>query len=141
MKSAPHPPYSPDLAPSDFYLFGDVKRYLAGLSFEDADRPFAVVEGVLEDIEKVTLQAVFLEWMDRLRKCIATNGEYTEEAQINVIEEWIFIPPISRCSCPGGTPCTSVARTIDSFQNFYFLERNTGGIESLKAEVAVRSAS
>jgi histone-lysine N-methyltransferase SETMAR len=22
MKSAPHPPYSPDLAPSDFYLFG-----------------------------------------------------------------------------------------------------------------------
>jgi hypothetical protein len=26
----------------------------------------------------VTLQAVFLEWMDSLRKCIATTGEYTE---------------------------------------------------------------
>jgi histone-lysine N-methyltransferase SETMAR len=25
MKSAPHPPYSPDLAPSDFYIFGYVK--------------------------------------------------------------------------------------------------------------------
>jgi hypothetical protein len=52
----------------DFYLFGYVKRCLTGLSFEDADQPLAAVEGVLEGIEKVTLQAVFLEWMDRLRK-------------------------------------------------------------------------
>jgi hypothetical protein len=55
MKSASHPPYSPDLAPSDFYLFGYVKRCLAGLSFEDADQLLAAVEGVLEGIEKVTL--------------------------------------------------------------------------------------
>jgi hypothetical protein len=52
MKSAPHPPYSPDLAPSDFYLFGYVKRCLADLSFEDADQLLAAVEGVLEGIEK-----------------------------------------------------------------------------------------
>jgi histone-lysine N-methyltransferase SETMAR len=52
MKSAPHPPYSPDLAPSDFYLFGYVNRYCAGLSFEDADQLLAAVEGVLEGIEK-----------------------------------------------------------------------------------------
>jgi hypothetical protein len=59
-----HAPYSPDLAPSDFYIFRYVKRCLAGLSFEDADQLLAAVEGVLEGIEKVTLQAVFLEWMD-----------------------------------------------------------------------------
>jgi hypothetical protein len=52
MKSAPHPPYSPDLAPSDFYLFEDVKRCLTGISFEDADQVLAAVEGVLEGIEK-----------------------------------------------------------------------------------------
>jgi hypothetical protein len=78
MKSAPRPSYSPDLALSDFYLFGDVKRYIAGLLFEDADQLLAAVEGVLEGIEKVTLQAVFLEWMDRLKKCIATDGKYIE---------------------------------------------------------------
>jgi hypothetical protein len=78
MKWAPHPLYSPDLGPSDFYLFGYVKRCLAALSFEDADQFLAVIEGVLEGIEKVSLQAVFLECMDRLRKCIAANGEYTE---------------------------------------------------------------
>jgi hypothetical protein len=78
MKSALHPPHSLDLAPSDFYLFEYVKRCLTGLSFEDADPLLVAVEGVLEDIEKVTLQTVFLEWMDRLRKCIATSEEYTE---------------------------------------------------------------
>jgi hypothetical protein len=54
------------------------KRCLACLSFEDADHFLAAVEGVLEGIEKVTLQAVFLEWMDQFRKHIVTNGEYTE---------------------------------------------------------------
>jgi hypothetical protein len=51
MKSAPHPPCSPDLAPSDFYLFGYVKICLAGLSFEDADQLLAALEGFLEGIE------------------------------------------------------------------------------------------
>jgi hypothetical protein len=78
MKSARHPPYSPDLAQSDFYLFRYVKRCLAVLSFENADQFLAAVEGVLEGIAKVTLQTVSLDWMDRLRKYIATNGEYTE---------------------------------------------------------------
>jgi hypothetical protein len=52
MKSAPHPPYSPDLGPSDFYLFGYVKRCLAGISFKDADQLLAAVKGVPEGIEK-----------------------------------------------------------------------------------------
>jgi hypothetical protein len=78
MKSAPHPPYSHDFTPSDFYLSEYVKRCLAGLSFENADQLLAAVAGVLEGIENVTLQAVFFEWMGRLKKCIPINGEYTE---------------------------------------------------------------
>jgi hypothetical protein len=52
MKSAVHAPYFPDLAPSDFYLFGYIKRCLAGLSFEDTDQLLAAIEGVLDGIEK-----------------------------------------------------------------------------------------
>jgi hypothetical protein len=52
MKSAPHPPYSLDLAPSDFHLFGYVTRCLTGVSFQDVDQLLAAVEGVLEGIEK-----------------------------------------------------------------------------------------
>jgi hypothetical protein len=78
MKSAPHPPYSPDLAPWDFYLFGHIRRCLAGLAFQDAGQLLVAAGGVLEGIEKMTFQAIFVGWMDRLRKSIATNGEYTE---------------------------------------------------------------
>lgn len=35
-----HPPYSPDLAPSDFYLFGKVKCSLKGSSFKSEDELF-----------------------------------------------------------------------------------------------------
>jgi hypothetical protein len=76
MKTAPHPPQSVDIAPSDFYLFGHVKGCLAALSCERADELFEAVQGALEGIDKGTLQVVFLGRMDRLRKCIAANGEY-----------------------------------------------------------------
>jgi hypothetical protein len=120
MKSVPQPPYFPDLTSSDFYLFEYVKRCLADFSFEDADQFLAAVEGVLEGIEKVTLQAVFLAWMDRSGKSIVTKWEYTASAQINVIKEWGFILPILRSSCPGGTSCTKKANRI-SRQNEFLL--------------------
>ncbi|GFN97620.1 histone-lysine N-methyltransferase SETMAR [Plakobranchus ocellatus] len=33
----PHPAHSPDLAPSDFNLFGTLKRHLGGMAFETED--------------------------------------------------------------------------------------------------------
>jgi hypothetical protein len=75
MKSAPHPPYSLDLAPSDFYLFGYVKRCLAGLSFEDADQLLAAAEGFLEGMEKVTLQTAFSSgWTDQGNVSLPTGS-------------------------------------------------------------------
>jgi hypothetical protein len=69
MRRVLHSPYSQDLAPSDFYLFGYVKECEAGLMLENADSFFEAIRWVLKDI---------LEWMERLKKCIATNGDYTE---------------------------------------------------------------
>jgi hypothetical protein len=67
---------SPDLAPSDFYLFCYLKDRLHGQRFEDGDQLFDAVIARTGTIEKVTLQRVFLEWMKRLRRRIETNGEY-----------------------------------------------------------------
>ncbi|GFO43565.1 histone-lysine N-methyltransferase SETMAR [Plakobranchus ocellatus] len=33
----PHPAHNPDLAPSDFHLFGPLKRHLGGMAFETED--------------------------------------------------------------------------------------------------------
>jgi hypothetical protein len=78
MKTMLHLPYSPDFAPLDFYLFGYVKRCLERLSFENGDELLHAVQPVLAGIEKVTLQGVFLEWMNRVRKCISPNGDCIE---------------------------------------------------------------
>jgi histone-lysine N-methyltransferase SETMAR len=76
MKRAPHPPYSPDLAPSDFFLFGYVKRTLMGYHPESPSELLIRIRVILSEIARATLNAVFLEWMEGLRKCIDTNGEY-----------------------------------------------------------------
>ncbi|GFN81107.1 histone-lysine N-methyltransferase SETMAR [Plakobranchus ocellatus] len=36
-ETLPHPAHSPDLAPSDFHLFGPLKRHLGGMAFETED--------------------------------------------------------------------------------------------------------
>jgi hypothetical protein len=78
MKTVPYHPYSPGITPFDFYLFNRVKEYLADCSFIGAEGLFEAVRGVIDSIETVTLQAVFLGWMDRLRMYIQTNSDSTE---------------------------------------------------------------
>jgi histone-lysine N-methyltransferase SETMAR len=46
------PPYSPDLAPSDFYLFPKLKLLLAGQSFSSNREAIAPVEGYFADLTK-----------------------------------------------------------------------------------------
>jgi len=47
-----HPPYSPDLAPSEFYLFPKPKLFLAGQRFSSNQEATAAVEGYFADLTK-----------------------------------------------------------------------------------------
>ena len=76
LKIAPHPPYSPDIAPSDFFLFGYVKGKMEGCHFESRDEVIEKVTSILLNIPHETLQCVFEEWEARLKKDIKINGEY-----------------------------------------------------------------
>jgi hypothetical protein len=78
MTKAHHPPYSPDLAPSDFYLFGYIKRNLSGTSFNEGDELLSAIVDISDFIEKATLNRVFLEWIERLRRCLDISGDYVE---------------------------------------------------------------
>ncbi|XP_076037348.1 histone-lysine N-methyltransferase SETMAR-like [Oratosquilla oratoria] len=44
-----HPPYSPDLAPSDSHLFPNLKKYLAGRRFTTDDEVMDAVDTYLQD--------------------------------------------------------------------------------------------
>jgi hypothetical protein len=76
MKQAPHSPYSPDLAASDFFLFGHVKGKLMGYRAETPYEFLVRIRVILTEIPRETLNAVFLEWMGQVQKCVQVDGEY-----------------------------------------------------------------
>jgi hypothetical protein len=61
MKQAPHPLYSPDLAPSGFFLFGYVRGKLMGYRAETPSELLIRIRVILTEIPGETLNAVFLE--------------------------------------------------------------------------------
>jgi hypothetical protein len=52
MAIATNAAYSPDLAPSNFYLFGHLKQRFGRESFETGERSFSAIEGVYQSLEK-----------------------------------------------------------------------------------------
>jgi hypothetical protein len=78
MKRAPHPAFSPDLAPSDFYLFGKIKTALIGAEFESEQELLDGVLGVVNAISREELEGVFEEWLSRLDECMQRDGDYVE---------------------------------------------------------------
>jgi hypothetical protein len=62
-----HPPYSPDLSPGDFYLFGAMKENFSGQHFDSVDELFFAIEALLRGLPADFLRTVFLELERRLR--------------------------------------------------------------------------
>jgi histone-lysine N-methyltransferase SETMAR len=88
LRGAAHPPYSPYLALSDFWVFDYLETALQGSSF---DEPHELVSGIQELLRRVgpkALDAVFQEWMIRLQKCIDGNGEYAADVQIEMLNSF-----------------------------------------------------
>jgi len=75
----PHPPYSPDLAPCDLFLFPEVKQKLKGKRFESSEAAVAVFHDILSDMTKNDFKACFDNWFLRMHKCISARGEYFEK--------------------------------------------------------------
>jgi hypothetical protein len=66
------------MAPSDFYLFGEVRTALMEATFEDEDQLFQCVTDVLHRIPRDELESVFDQWLVRLEACIQRAGDYVE---------------------------------------------------------------
>jgi hypothetical protein len=64
VKRLPQPPYSPDLSPSDFYLFGKVKNALIGQEIPDETALFEAVTEMLGGFSGNELQVVFRNWIE-----------------------------------------------------------------------------
>lgn len=75
----PHPPYSPDLAPSDFYLFPNMKKHLRGRVFSSDDEVISAVKVVLEGFDNNFFLTGLQMLEKRWNKCVAVEGDYIEK--------------------------------------------------------------
>ena len=73
-----HPPYSKDLAPSDYYRFPQLKKYLKGTKFASDNDVIQTTEAWFEDqSSEFYLRGLnMLEY--RCNKCIDMKGDYVE---------------------------------------------------------------
>lgn len=82
----PQPPYSPDLAPCDFWLFSKLKRPLRGHRFETIEEIKEKTTSELRAIPTDDYAACFENWKKRWHSCIATGGDYFEGDDTNLDE-------------------------------------------------------
>jgi transposase len=76
LRLAPYPPYSPNLAPSDFFLFGYVKERLKGMVFPSYEELLDAIGEMVTGSESETLTAVFEHWVERLEWVPKNNGDH-----------------------------------------------------------------
>ena len=74
-----HPPYSPDLAPSDFHLFPELKKFMRGKRFSSNEGVIAAVEAYFADLPDSHLRDAIHRLEDRWSKCINVQGDYNEQ--------------------------------------------------------------
>ena len=74
MKTVRHPPYSPDLAPCDFWLFPKLR----GCRFKTIEEMKAAVTKVIDTLTQDDFHGAFQKLLERYNKCIATGGDYFE---------------------------------------------------------------
>lgn len=73
-----HPPYSPDLAPSDYYLFSKLKLWLQGKKFYSNEEVETETEAYFEALSSDHYKKGIEMLKDRWTKCIELDGDYIE---------------------------------------------------------------
>lgn len=74
-----HPPYSPDLAPSDYHLFLHLKRHLSGNHYNDDDDVKTAVNSWLSEQAASFYEEGILKLVKRYDKCLNKLGNYVEK--------------------------------------------------------------
>jgi len=74
----PHPPYSPDLAPCDFFLFPKLKLKLKGRRLDTIEEIQAEWQRVLDTLTEKDFQEAFQKWRRRWDRCLHAGGNYFE---------------------------------------------------------------
>jgi len=72
----PQMPYSPDLAPCDFFLFPKMKLQLKGRHFDTVEEIQRESQNAVGRLREQDFQHVFQQWQRRWDRCVAAQGDY-----------------------------------------------------------------
>ena len=78
IKTVPHPPYSPDLAPCDFCLFPNLKKKLRDCRYETIEEMKEAVMKIIDTLTQEDYNGAFQKLLEWYNKCIAAGGDYFE---------------------------------------------------------------
>ena len=70
----PHPPYSPDSAPCDFFLFPKMKLKLKGCRIDTTEEAQAETQKVLDTVTEKDFQEAFQKWRRRWDRCLLAGN-------------------------------------------------------------------
>jgi len=76
--TCPHPLYSPDLAPCDFFLFLKMKLKRKGHRFDGLEEIQRELQDVLGTLREQDFRHAFQQWQRRWDRCVAAQGDYFE---------------------------------------------------------------
>ena len=77
IKTVSHPPYSPDLASCDFWLFPKLKENHGGCRYETIEEMKEAVTKVNDTLTQ-DFHGAFQKLLEWYNKCIAAGGDYFE---------------------------------------------------------------
>lgn len=72
----PHPPYSPDLAPSDYHLFLSMQNFLDGKKFQNVHDVQMAVTNFLSSKDRAFFKSGINKLVDRWRRVVESGGQY-----------------------------------------------------------------
>jgi transposase len=74
-----HPPYSPDLAPSDYHAFPNLKGALGGKRFHTTRELEDAVSSYFHNLDAEWYARGIENLVSRYDKCLQRNGDYVEK--------------------------------------------------------------
>ena len=80
----PHPAYSPDLAPSDFFLFPNLKKGIRGFHFQSDEEVVMAVEEWVNGKDPDFFSSGLMALEHRWSKCITLEGNYIEKEEVDL---------------------------------------------------------
>ena len=78
IKTVSQPPYSPNLASCDFWLFPKPKEKLRGCGYETIEEMKEAVTKVIDTLTQEGFHGAFQRLLEWYKKCIAAGGDYFE---------------------------------------------------------------